>query len=298
MIGQLGLGGTEEQVALLAQGVDIRGIEVLLVAMFGDGPREAELRTVSVPVFHLGFREFMSLRCTPANDAAFARLVHLLRRQRQEAQHSLLVLSYPLAALVARTARVPVLAAGRRSLGDFKQHRPLPLGVERLATRGTDLLIAHAVPEDMLRREHAPARKIAVIHNEPPDEAFAPRPPARIDTGRPVLLCIANLKLRKGHRRLLKASNAVMEVTAAGRSIVTSTVGGTPEWLRGRGVPIPPVDPEALGSAVRGLLAEPIREAGLVTAARQRSHAHLSAAAMAEEHIRIYNELLGRRCAA
>ena len=60
------------------------------------------------------------------------------------------------------------------------------------------------LPEETMRREHVPARKIALIHNGLPDEAFARRPPARIETKRPVLPCIANFKLRKGHRHLLE----------------------------------------------------------------------------------------------
>jgi glycosyltransferase involved in cell wall biosynthesis len=219
-----------------------------------------------------------------------------------------------------------------------------------------------ALLEGTMRPEHVPARKIAVIHNGLPDEAFAPRPPARIDTVSPVLVWIANLKLRKGHQHLLEAvgllqaagqpcrlvpagdgdrqdafagqarrvgtdvrflgaqpdvgqlltradavilpslqegvSNAVMEATAAGPPTVTSVVGGKPELLHGRGVLVPPGDPAALGSAVRGLLAEPTRGAALGAAAHHWSRAHLSADAMVEEHVRIYSELLGRRCAA
>ena len=89
-----------------------------------------------------------------------------------------------------------------------------------------------------------------------------------------------------------------MEAMAAGRPIVTSAVGETPELLHGRGVEVPPGDPAALGSAVRGLLAEPTRGAALGAAARQWSRAHLSADVMVEEHVRICTELLGRRCAA
>ena len=103
---------------------------------------------------------------------------------------------------------MPVLVAGRRSLGDFKQDRRLLLRFERLATRTTDLLIAnaHAVAEDTRVRERVPAKKISVVYNGLPDDAFTACPPASIETRHPVLLCVANLKPYKGHRHLLEAA--------------------------------------------------------------------------------------------
>src|SRR4051794_40505129 len=55
LIGQLGLGGTEKQVVLLAQGLRARGIETTVCLLFAGGPREEALRAAGVPVVHLGF---------------------------------------------------------------------------------------------------------------------------------------------------------------------------------------------------------------------------------------------------
>ena len=363
MIGQLGLGGTEKQIVLLASGLRNRGIDVSVLTMFAGGPREQSLLDAGVPVVHLGFSRLRRTRGAVANVAAFARLVHLLRRDRPEVLHAFLLHSYLVAAPAARMARLPLLVAGRRSLGDFKQDRPVVLRVERLATRATDLLIANAraVARDTRERERVPAEKISVIWNGLPQTAFTACLPARIETGHPVLLCVANLRKYKGHGYLLEAaallrargtpctlllagdgkeraalerqsgqlqldvrflgacaeigpllaradlvvlpslhegmSNAVMEAMAAGRAVVATAVGGTPELLGDRGVLVPPADPAALASAIGALLADPARRRELGTAARSWSRDHLGADSMVEEHIRVYSARLELRCA-
>jgi L-malate glycosyltransferase len=362
MIGQLGLGGTEKQIVLLAGGLRDRGIDVSVLTMFAGGPREKALRDAGVPVVHLGFSRQPGLGVA-GNAAAFARLVRLLRREQPDILHAFLLHSYLTAAPAARLARVPVLVAGRRSLGDFKQDRRMVLRLERLATRRTDLLIAnaHAVAQDTRERERIPAEKISVVYNALPGDAFNACPPARIETGHPVLLCVANLKAYKGHPYLLKAvarlcaggrpctlvlageggerpalarqarqlnldvrflgactevgplftradivvlpslhegmSNAVMEAMAAGRPVIATAVGGTPELLRDRGILVPPADAAALAAAIGALLADPARRASLGDAARRWSRARLGADSMVDEHVRIYSDLLELRCA-
>jgi glycosyltransferase involved in cell wall biosynthesis len=208
LIGQLGLGGTEKQVVLLAQGLRARGIDVHVLLMFEGGPREGALRAAGVPVTHLGFASGAAgARMVPANAIAFARLVRHLRRLRPAVLHAFLFHSYVTAAPAARLAGVRVLVAGRRSLGDFKRGRHVMLAVERVATGMTDLLVANAeaVAEDTRRQEKVSPDKIITVYNGLPDSAFAPAAPTVIDTTAPVVLCIANLKPDKGHRYLIDA---------------------------------------------------------------------------------------------
>ena len=207
LIGQLGLGGTEKQVVLLARGLLARGIDTRVLLMFEGGPRERALREAGVPVVRLGFTTRPGPYMLPANALAFARLVRELRRSRPDVLHAFLFHSYVTAAPAARLAGVRVLVAGRRSLGDFKRDRRVLLAVERLATRVTDLLVANAeaVAEDTRRHEGVPHAKITTVYNGLPDSAFEPARPAVIDTEAPVVLCIANLKPDKGHRFLIDA---------------------------------------------------------------------------------------------
>lgn len=364
MIGQLGLGGTEKQIVLLARGLRERGVDTAVLVMFDGGPRESELHDAGVPVIHLGFRKRgTSLLAPVVNLAAFARLVALLGRDRPDVLHAFLVHSYVPAAPAARLARVPVLIAGRRSLGEFAEGRRLVLAVERAATRVTDLLIAnaHAVADNTLRRERVPAEKISVVYNGLPDAAFDEVPPAAVRSEAPVVLCVANLKPYKGHRHLIEGmallrdqglactlvlagegqerasleadavrygvdvrflgartdtprllaradvfvlpslyegmSNAVMEAMAAGRPVVATEVGGTGELLRGRGVLVPPADPQALADGLRTVLTDRALAAKYASEARAWSREHLHVDTMVDRHVHIYRELLETRCA-
>jgi glycosyltransferase involved in cell wall biosynthesis len=219
MIGQLGLGGAEKQVVLLADGLRRRGIDASVIVMFSGGEREEDLRAAGVPVIHLGFRRgALSPGTLFANLRAFGRLVRHLRRKRPGVLHAFLIHSYVIAAPAARLARVPVLVAARRSLSFYKGGRRWVFAVERAATAVTDLLIANsqAVAVDTRDEEGVPADKVIVIYNALPDSAFdtpeafdtaeAEAAPAVDDPARPVVLCVANLWPYKGHRFLLEAA--------------------------------------------------------------------------------------------
>jgi glycosyltransferase involved in cell wall biosynthesis len=142
--------------------------------------------------------------------------------------HAFLFHSYIIAAPAARLARVPVLVAGRRSLSDFKRGRRWVLVLERAATAMTDLLIANAeaVAADARDSEGVPADKVIVIYNGLPDAAFTV--PARTGgrPGRPVVLCVANLKPYKGHRFLVEAAGMLRE---RGLEVTLRLVGDGPE---------------------------------------------------------------------
>src|SRR5689334_20484343 len=98
MIGQLGLGGTEQQLVLLAGGLHDRGLATSVLVMCQGGQGEDALRQAGVPVIHLGFRRFKALQDLPRNVAAFVRLVRMLRRERPDVLHAFLFHSYLTAA--------------------------------------------------------------------------------------------------------------------------------------------------------------------------------------------------------
>jgi glycosyltransferase involved in cell wall biosynthesis len=89
-----------------------------------------------------------------------------------------------------------------------------------------------------------------------------------------------------------------MEAMAAGRAVVATGVGGTPELLAGRGLIVPPADPAALAEAIGHVLSDHGLAVRLSEEARNWSRGHLSVAAMVDRHIQIYAGLLERRCAA
>ncbi|MDX3763434.1 glycosyltransferase [Streptomyces sp. AK02-04a] len=363
LIGQLGLGGAEKQLVLLARGLSARGIRTHLLVLFEKGPREEELQGSGVRVVELGFRPRQDgWKSYAVNLRALARLVVFLRKERPQVLQAFLFSAYVLAAPAACLARVPVLVAGRRSLGFFKKGNRLALAVERVATRWTDFLVANAtaIADEVRRDEGVPAAKISVIPNGMRRSEFEPAVPADVVTSLPVVLCVANFGAHKGHRYLLKAcsalrssghpctlvligdgperaplrqmadrlgidvrflgartdvacflaradavvlpslyegsSNAVMEAMAAGRPVVATAVGGTPELLEGRGVLVPPADAAGLAEGLRQVLHDPDAAAALGRKAREWAMANLTDDVMVERYMTLYRQLLeGRR---
>ncbi|WP_326651317.1 MULTISPECIES: glycosyltransferase [unclassified Streptomyces] len=238
MIGQLGLGGAEKQIVMLARGLADRGIETSLLLLSERGPRMAELSGSGVNVIGLGCRgiarPWVDLRGavegTVADVKAYARLVAHLRRTRPQVLHAYLFHCYIAAAPAARIARVPVCVAGRRSLGTFKEGRRGMLAVERVATGMTDFVVAnaHAVAEDARRQEGLSQDRIGVIHNGMEARDFRTVAPADLTSDLPVVLCVANLRKYKGHQYLL---DAVGRLRQRGQLCTLVLIGEGPERI-------------------------------------------------------------------
>ncbi|WP_326557858.1 glycosyltransferase [Micromonospora sp. NBC_01796] len=228
IICQLGLGGAEKQLVLLAEGLSRLGVEVSVVVLTGAGPREDALRVAGVPVVHLGLRQPGGWRAVPPLLATWGRLVRQLRRSRPDVVHAFLFNSYVLGAPAARLARVPVFVAGRRSLDDFKRGRRWVLAVERISARMTHLLVAnaHAVADRVRETERVPAGGLAVIYNGLPPAAFAGAEPTPLDSAHPVVLCVANLRGLKGHKHLIDAAALLRD---RGLTCTLALVGDGPE---------------------------------------------------------------------
>jgi glycosyltransferase involved in cell wall biosynthesis len=228
VIGQLGLGGTEKQLAVLAAGLRQRGVEVTVVVLRAGGPREDILRDARVPLINLDLPlAAKNWQRLAVFTLALVRLRRTLRRLRPDVVHAFLLHSCVLAAPAARLARVPVCVAGRRSLSDYKAGLGLVVAAERIATRMTDLLIANAdaVADDVVRAEGVAREKIRVIYNGLADSSFEPAPPAALASSVPVVMCVANLQEYKGHRYLLDAAARLGE---RGLACTLALVGAGP----------------------------------------------------------------------
>ena len=238
LIGQLGLGGTEGQLVLLAGGLRSRGLDVHVVTLRGEGPRQRDLMDAGIPVWDAGFQGLRNgrpglhaigsgLLALLSNVAAFWRLVRFFRRTRPQVVHAFLYHAYVITPLAARLASVPLVVAGRRSMSDFKEGRRLLLAVERLATAMTDVIVANAeaVAGDVFRHEWTSPSKVVVIRNGLPPAAFDLPDPAPLTTDVPVVLCVANLIAYKGHAYLLEA---IQRLARAGVPCTLVLVGEGP----------------------------------------------------------------------
>ena len=89
-------------------------------------------------------------------------------------------------------------------------------------------------------------------------------------------------------------SNAVMEAMAAGRPIVATAVGGTPELLGdGRGMLVQPGDAEGLADAVAAVLSDPELAQEIGAAARAWAGRTCAATRWSRQHLDLYRRLLG-----
>jgi glycosyltransferase involved in cell wall biosynthesis len=90
---------------------------------------------------------------------------------------------------------------------------------------------------------------------------------------------------------------SVLEAMAAGKAVVATAVGGTPEAvLEGEtGLLVPPGDPVALARAIQELLSNPSLLRKMGAAGRQRVQREFSSATMVERTTHIYEDVLEQR---
>ena len=218
VIGTLDVGGAETQLVELASRLDRRSYEPVVCSVKSGGPLQAELEQRGVRVCSLGFSGFrrdnplVFPRDLLSATLATLRLWRLMRRERPDIVHGILISAYLLATFVGRLAGVRIIVSGRRSLGLFKEHMTFYLRLERLADRMTDLFIANseAVRQDTLAREPIDAHKILVIYNGLDLTRFktpaALRRPAGFGAdGWPFVIVVSNFIYYKGHEHFLSA---------------------------------------------------------------------------------------------
>lgn len=204
VITQLGTGGTEKQLVLLARGLLERQIDVDVVALYAGGPRLAELAEAGVPVLVLGMTRPPRRPLSAA--IGVARLLRHLRRRRPHVVHAFLIDAYVLAAPLAKMAGVDAVVAGRRALSEYKAGRGAVHRLEAASTRCVDLVVANsrAVAADVVATERLDPAMVVVIPNALPSPPRTRRP--RAFDHPPVVLCVANLWSYKGHADLLAAT--------------------------------------------------------------------------------------------
>ncbi|MCG5215109.1 glycosyltransferase [Streptosporangium sp. KLBMP 9127] len=226
---ELGHGGVEHQLSILARGLRSRGMDVRVLALLHGGAHEDALREAGIPVVKLGFttRAEAGWRCLSTNALAFVRLVGLLRRSRPDILHAHLFRAYAVCLPAAKLAGVPRILAGLHNMGRHLTGRHL-LILDRAATRLADAVtvVSRAVAEYASDRLRVPAPKIAVIHNGVPDQAFHPARPSQLDTPNPLVVCVARLAPVKGHRHLLDALALLRD---RGNKTTTVLLGDGPE---------------------------------------------------------------------
>ena len=163
-IRDLGVGGSQRQLAVLAAGLARRGHDVAVIVLYADGALEGLLGGSSARILSIG----KSSRWHAL--APLARLRRLFLSERPDLVYAFLPTQTTLAALLLparlKTKLVFGLRAGDVQLDEYDALNALTYRAEAWLSRRADLAIAnaHAVRADAIRRG-LPADRIAVIMN-------------------------------------------------------------------------------------------------------------------------------------
>jgi glycosyltransferase involved in cell wall biosynthesis len=213
-------GGSERQVVELAERLPRDRFRVGIIALGHRGPLFPAAALAADRLAVLGRAHYDGSGPTPAPILAlrsarlFARYLRAVRAGRYDIVDARLFHGYILAGLTKPLSGVPILVAGRRSLGEFKErYGPLGRGLDRLARRAPDVIVANsaAVAADTLVREGLDPTRLRLIRNGvSPAEPLAPAERLEIRAGWGVgpddivAGAVANYRTVKGLDRLIR----------------------------------------------------------------------------------------------
>lgn len=217
VIGSLGRGGTEGQLAAIAPALMRRGWSVSVFS-FAGGVLAGELERNGVPVIIANGRFWggrgISLRTMMRLTHALCHLFTIMLRDRPPIVHFFLPQAYLLGAPVAVIARMPIRVMSRRSLNHYQRAYPkLIASLERrlhstmAAVLGNSLSVSReladeGVPEDKLVTIYNGIDLRRFEHAKPKGEV---RHSLNLASETLVLVVVANLIPYKGHRDLIEA---------------------------------------------------------------------------------------------
>lgn len=275
----LGIGGTQRQLAVTAMALDRTLFEAHVACFHADGFRGRELRDCGVPIVRLPVRSFKS---ASALEGAWL-MGRYLRAHDIRLVHTFDVPMDLFGVPVARFFRTPVVISSQRA------HRSLTPGVWTHLLRLTDRLVdgivvnSHSVERELIESHGAPRSLIHLWRNAIDCSRFFPGPairPPQLEGASLVIGTICELRPEKGLDTLLDAfarirdarpglklaiigsgpSGADLEAHSrrlglAGSCLFIPAVSDVPEWLRSIDVFVLPSRSESLSNSLMEAMA-------------------------------------------
>ena len=215
VLGSLVVGGTETQLALLAERLKQRGWNVEVLSVEKAGGLVERLEQAGIVVNDGGYDRRTRMSRLASLIVCEVRLVWRIVRSRPDVVHAFLPLSNFMGALAGRMAFAPLVITSKRALGNHQDRRPGSRWLDTIANACSDVVTANsrAVAGDTELRDGYDASQIVVIPNGLDFARFGglcgSRDEIRTRLGLSpadiAIVMVANLIQYKGHRELIEA---------------------------------------------------------------------------------------------
>jgi glycosyltransferase involved in cell wall biosynthesis len=250
--GSLGVGGTEQQLAMMASELRRRGYRVAVFS-FADGPLLETLKTNGVPTIltqaRIGRDRGFSMRVLFSLTVASAHLLGVLIWRRPAIVHFFLPEAYLIGAPLAAVARTPIRIMSRRSLNVYQLGYPkFVVRIERWLHHTMTAILGNSksVVRELHDCEGVDVGRLGLIYNGLDTARFAvgsdrdsmrasTRAALDLSSKALVMVMVANLFAYKGHLDLLEALAAVSPRLPNGwRLLLVGRDEGIGDQLRAR----------------------------------------------------------------
>lgn len=203
----LTLGGTEGQFVEIACRLDRSRWDPHVSCVRAEGPRRAKLDAAGVRAWSCGSGSFKS----PRFAVAVLQLASFLRAHRIRLVHSFDFYSNLLGIPAARLARVPVVIASQRDLGNLRPQMQRRL--HNVALRLADYVVVNAEPvaESIAKAGIIAPTRIVVIPGGVDGTRFSGTPGENRASGRIIIGTLAILRPEKGLVDFVRAAGHVVE---------------------------------------------------------------------------------------
>lgn len=217
VIDSLGSGGTENRCLEIIEGLNERGFITHLAYFNGSGPLRDRLD--SMHVLHKEVRVGSYMR--PAFVKGLFTLAQLMKAARIQVVQTYGCYSNVPGIIASWLARVPVIVASRRDMGEFLT--PTQRWMDQWLWRFTDRVVVNANPiKEALVRDGVSQHKLAVIHNGVDCSLFESFRNG-FNHSTQVIGMVANFRKQKDHETFIDAAKLVLKRIPKARFILVGT---------------------------------------------------------------------------
>ena len=228
MIDSMFYAGAQTHIAGMMRGHDKKLFRPSLLCLQEKGPLGEELEAEGYPVAAYGLRRVYALQAI----RSYTRFIPFLRRERIDIVHAYLFAAQIYGVPAARLAGVPLVIAGRRSMG-IHWRAPKYLMARKISDYFAHLQIANslAVKDFVVREEAISPDRVKVVYNGVDASRFSPQAGAADRVDRPALTVgyVGSLTRVKQVEVLLRAAKRILPACPRLRILI---VGGGPTSTR------------------------------------------------------------------